>query len=249
MLPPRYLLREAALFRLLYGDEPGTFVEIGCGGGELLVALAKRGYSGVGTDISPNARAQSRKRLAEEHIDAVTISDTVPNGQRFDLVFLLEVLGYAESPAKLLADCGALLVDGGRLIVSFARPGSGYKSRVVHDMKFYAKEEVVGFAETAGLHARRVVNYGFPLANALVPVMNAVHGFRLSRAKHRTSATESGLHHNDPFLAPLGLISNRKTLLPFAKVQELFADTDLGNGYLLEAVVGTSRQQNVTPHS
>jgi len=70
MLPPRYLLREAALFRLLSGDEPGTFVEIGCGGGELLVALARRGYTGVGTDISLNARAQSRKRLAEERIGA-----------------------------------------------------------------------------------------------------------------------------------------------------------------------------------
>jgi SAM-dependent methyltransferase len=236
MLPPRYLLREAALFRLLDGEKPGAFIEIGCGGGELLVALAKRGYTGVGTDISRNARGRSRKRLAEERTDAVTVSDTVPTGRRFDLVFLLEVLGYAESPAALLADCGALLADGGRLIVSFARPGSGYLSHVVHDMKFYTKEDVIGFAETAGLRATRVVNYGFPLANALVPVMNAVHGFRLSRAKPGDSAHESGLHHSDPLLAPLALVSNRMTLLPFAMIQAAFADTDLGNGYLLEAV-------------
>lgn len=236
MLPPRYLLREAAILSLLEGAPPGAFLEIGCGGGEFLVTLARRGWSGAGTDLSPNARAQSRSRLAEEGVSAVSVLDEVPSGERFRYVFSFEVLGYAEDPTRFLASCRESLEPGGKALISFVRPGAGYDSRVVQDMRVFAPGEVTAFARQAGLTPGRLVNYGFPLANALVPVMNTVHGIRLALANDggRTAA-ETGLHHTSSVLAPLGLLSNRRTIRPFAWIQSQFAATTLGNGYLFEA--------------
>lgn len=237
MLPPRYLLREAAILKLLEVDGPGRFLEIGCGGGEFLVTLGRRGWSGAGTDLSVNARAQSRTRLAEERITSVTVLDEIPVSERFQRVFLFEVLGYATDPMDLLRTCGDLLGPGGKVLLSFVRPNAGYWDRVLQGMRCFAPAEVADLAREAGLVPARTVNYGFPLANALVPVMNTVHAIRLARtsgADEGRGATETGLYHTASPMSPFALVSNRVTLAPFAWLQQAFAATSLGNGFLME---------------
>ncbi|HEX4338965.1 MAG TPA: class I SAM-dependent methyltransferase [Polyangiaceae bacterium] len=239
MLAPRYLLREAVVFDLLDGAPPGSFVEIGCGGGELLVALARKGFRGIATDRSGNARRRSRARLGEEGITTVSIVDELPVGDVFDHVFLFEVLGYAPDPVELLATCRELLAPGGRFLVSFARADSGYASGVVHDMRFFTADEVTDLARAAGLVPGRRVNYGYPLANAIVPVRNAIHAARSLLPGHTPTddseeKPDTGLDHASPWMRPLSLLSNRTTLAPFVRLQSLFARTNRGNGYVLE---------------
>ena len=123
MLLPRYLLREDTVLRLIGHDGCRRIADIGSGGGEILIALSRLEHHGIGYDLSPVARESARQRLAESVQKGFEIMDAWPSGQLFDVVLLLEVLGYAGDPVQLLRECRELLVPGGSLIVSLYRRG------------------------------------------------------------------------------------------------------------------------------
>ncbi|HUJ25949.1 MAG TPA: class I SAM-dependent methyltransferase [Myxococcales bacterium] len=235
MPPPRYLLREYALRRLLGDMKPGRFLEVGYGAGQMLASLAAWGFSGVGYDSSPQARAAAAALLAARGVTSVELRDHLPAGELFDYVFLFEVLGYFEDPAGELRRLRSLLRPGGVIIFSFVRDRAGYDPRVVGQMKTFSAAGIDALLSAAGLRARVKWNYGFPLANLMRPAMNAVH---LARRRGKESAEETrltGLGHTAPALRLLGLAVNRLTIRPWGALQMLFRDTDLGNGYLVAA--------------
>jgi SAM-dependent methyltransferase len=238
MLLPRYLLREDAVLRSIGRSASSRIADIGCGGGEILIALSRLGHHGVGYDLSPVARECSRQRLAETGQKGFEIVDRWPSGQLFDYVLLLEVLGYADEPVQLLRRCRDLLVTGGSLLVSFVPPGAGYDPRVVQNMRSFSSDEVRSLLEEAGFGDVKITNYGYPLANSMVGMMNLVNGFLVSQAEQRGERVETGLLHRPKWLAPLGLISNRWTIKPFSALQRLFAHTELGNGFVARARIG-----------
>lgn len=238
MLLPRYLLREDAVLQLIDRAGCSRIADIGSGGGEILVALSRLGHHGVGYDHSPVARESARQRLAESGQKGFEIVDAWPSGQLFDVVLLLEVLGYAGDPVQLLRECRELLVPGGDLLVSFVPPGAGYDPRVVQYMRSFSSHEVRNLLMEAGFHDVKIVNYGYPLANSTVGMMNFVNGFLVSQAERRGERVETGLLHRPKWLAPLGLISNRWTIKPFLALQRLFAHTELGNGFIARARIG-----------
>jgi len=228
---PRYLLREDVVLRRVDELRPKSIVEIGCGGGEMLLTLAKRGYSGVGYDLSQVSRDHARERLRAGG-DRFQVVDEWPSTERFDLVLLLEVVGYAPDPVAMLRDCRALLAPGGSLVVTFARTNSGYAVDVVQGMRFFGGSEMRGLLREAGFDRIDLENYGFPLANALVPLMNRVHRARMEKERGQPTAVETGLSHYSSWFKPLGVLSNRITLRPFIYAQRLFSRTELGNGFL-----------------
>jgi SAM-dependent methyltransferase len=238
MLLPRYLLREDTVLRLIDGNGCRRIADIGCGGGEILIPLSRMGHRGIGYDLSPVARESARQRLAETGQKGFEIVDTWPSGQLFDVVLLLEVLGYADDPVQLLRECRELLVPGGSLIVSFVPPGSGYDPRVVQYLRCFSADEVRSLLVAAGFQDVNIINYGYPLANSMVGIMNLVNGFLVRQAERRGERVETGLLHRPKWLAPLGLISNRWTIKPFLALQRLFAHTELGNGFVARARVG-----------
>jgi SAM-dependent methyltransferase len=237
MLLPRYLLREATVLRLI--DRPGScrIADIGCGGGEILVALSRRGHRGVGYDLSPVVRDCARQRLLETGQKGFDILDSWPAGQHFDIVLLLEVLGYADEPVRMLRQCRDLLVTGGSLLVSFVPPGAGYDPHVIQYMRCFTPDEMHSLLKEAGFRDVDIVNYGYPLANSTVGLMNCVNRFLVGQAEQRGERVETGLLHRPKWLAPLGLVSNRWTIKPFQALQRLFAHTELGNGFVARARV------------
>ena len=228
--PPRYLLREDTVVRLLRELGARRIAEIGCGAGEILVTLGKQGFEGLGYDPAPEAREHARQRLAGAG-SPFAIVDEWPSGT-FDSVLLLEVLGYLDDPSAVLKRCRALVRPGGHIVVSYARVGSGYDSKVVAGMRFLEKTEVATLLEASGFSEVRQQNYGFPLANLLVGVNNSVHRLRLALRSDEHSVGQTGLAHTWSALRPFGLVSNRVALAPFLAVQRLFSDTNLGNGYV-----------------
>ncbi|BCS52121.1 bifunctional 2-polyprenyl-6-hydroxyphenol methylase/3-demethylubiquinol 3-O-methyltransferase UbiG [Geobacter sp. SVR] len=238
MLPPRYLLREDVVLRRIDHSGNSSIADIGCGGAEILIPLSRLGHHGIGYDPSPVARACARQRLAETEAKGFTIIDAWPSGMRFEVVLLLEVLGYADDQVELLSACRKLLVPGGTLFVSFVRTGAGYDPLVVQQMRCFSSVEVRTFLKDAGFRDIEIVNYGYPLANTMVGIMNALHGFSVRRTQSRGGRVETGLFHRSKWLAPLGIISNRWTIKPFVLLQRLFAHTEQGNGFVVRAKVG-----------
>jgi SAM-dependent methyltransferase len=238
MLLPRYLLREDVVMRLIGRGGGSRIADIGCGGGEILIILSRLGYSGIGYDPSPVARACARQRLIEAGQRGFEIVDRWPDGQRFDVVLLLEVLGYSDVPLQLLRECRDLLLPGGSLLISFVRPGAGYDPRVIQGMSCFSVPEVRLLLHEAGFREVEIENYGYPLANATVRIMNLVQGLRVRHIERRGERVETGLFHRSKWLAPLGLISNRWILKPFMVLQRKFAGTELGNGFVARARIG-----------
>lgn len=62
----------------------GRLLELGCGTGEMLLWLARRGYEVAGVDIAPSAIMLARQRFASEGVQARLEIGTVCDLNRFD---------------------------------------------------------------------------------------------------------------------------------------------------------------------
>jgi 2-polyprenyl-3-methyl-5-hydroxy-6-metoxy-1,4-benzoquinol methylase len=85
--------------------QPSTILELGCGEGYVLSALADAGISAelTGIELDDRAARIASERLGEratiEHRDARALA---ADGRRFDMVMMLEVLEHIPDPAQML---------------------------------------------------------------------------------------------------------------------------------------------------
>lgn len=112
----------------LLGQVQGLrILDIGCGGGQNAVALAKSGASVVGIDSS-SAQIAAAERLATEHgVDVVWMvgdAAAVDEGDvgKFDRVLAVQMLQYMDDPAAMIVKAEAMLQPGGALLMSIDHP-------------------------------------------------------------------------------------------------------------------------------
>ncbi|WP_308200850.1 class I SAM-dependent methyltransferase [Actinoplanes sp. M2I2] len=101
----------------------GPVLDVGCGPGRLVGALAAAGHTALGIDLSPVAVRLTRRRGAA----AVRrdVFGAVPGAGRWRDVLLADGnIGIGGDPARLIRRCRQLLAPGGRLHVELAPPGS-----------------------------------------------------------------------------------------------------------------------------
>lgn len=101
-------------------SEGGSLVDLGCGGGQLLVHAARLGWSAVGVDPAPGMIAEAREtidglpvRLIEAGFDATGLE---PGS--FDAVTAMGLIEYLPRDDELFAEAASLLRSGGRFAVS-----------------------------------------------------------------------------------------------------------------------------------
>lgn len=108
-------------------DPDGLWVmDLGCGSGGLVVALAARGAHCLGVDLRPERIQAGREMAAQEGVEVdLRTGDIRQMGdlaQRFDLVILSEIVEHLETTAhveELLVWCRDQLSPNGRIYVSF----------------------------------------------------------------------------------------------------------------------------------
>jgi SAM-dependent methyltransferase len=99
----------------------GPVLDVGCGPGRHLHALAGRGVFGLGVDLCPAAAALARGRGA--NVIVGSIFGEVPHAGRWASALLLDGnIGIGGSPARLLGRVAALLAPGGKILVELAAP-------------------------------------------------------------------------------------------------------------------------------
>ena len=99
-------------------------LDVGCGGGLLAEAMARRGATVTGIDMSPESLAVARLHLLESaplHVDyreiaAEDLARQAP--QSFDVVTCMELLEHVPDPARLVRSCAALARPGGSVLFS-----------------------------------------------------------------------------------------------------------------------------------
>jgi len=120
----------------------GRVLDVGCGGGHTLRALARRGVEGIGIDPHPYGRAPCRRLRAEE---ISTLQE------QFDLVYTLHALHEFDAPEQFVREAKEVLQpDGVLLIMDWARGArTGVRER------YFAIETVAGWMADAGFDILR----------------------------------------------------------------------------------------------
>lgn len=105
-------------------DVEGPALDVGCGPGRLVLALAEAGIPALGVDASPIAVDQATARAAPALVRS--IFDPLPGDGRWRTALLFDGnIGIGGDPLQLLHRIRRLLAPGGRLVVEVEPPGPG----------------------------------------------------------------------------------------------------------------------------
>jgi 2-polyprenyl-6-hydroxyphenyl methylase/3-demethylubiquinone-9 3-methyltransferase len=146
-------------------------IDIGCGGGLLTEAMAKRGAHVIGIDMgkAPLTIARLHQHESELEIDyrqTTAEQMAATESGSFDTVTCLEMLEHVPDPAAVIAACAQLIKGDGRVFLStinrnpkaylFAVIGAEYLLQLLpkgtHDYsKFIRPSEMEKWARAAGL--------------------------------------------------------------------------------------------------
>lgn len=108
----------------------GPAIDVGCGPGRIVLALAERGIRAMGIDVTPHAVEHARARGAP--VLERSVFERVPGAGRWATALLLDGnVGIGGDPVALLARVGTLVRIGGRVLVELETPGTPAVPRVV----------------------------------------------------------------------------------------------------------------------
>ncbi|KOY55016.1 MULTISPECIES: class I SAM-dependent methyltransferase [unclassified Streptomyces] len=97
----------------------GPVLDIGCGPGRLVAALARRGHLALGVDVTPEA--VTRTVRAGGSALCRSVFDPLPSEGRWDTVLLIDGnIGIGGDPGALLRRAAQLAAPGGSLLVEVA---------------------------------------------------------------------------------------------------------------------------------
>jgi SAM-dependent methyltransferase len=117
----RYLAPADATEEQLLSGLPGPVLDVGCGPGRHLHALAARGVFALGVDLSPVAVELARGGGSQAIVGS--IFGELPGTGSWSSALLLDGnIGIGGVPVRLLARIGTLLTAGGELLVELDGP-------------------------------------------------------------------------------------------------------------------------------
>ena len=147
-------------------------LDIGCGGGILADAMARKGANVLGIDLATKSLKVAQLHALEAqtpHINYREISAEALAAEQpasFDVVTCMEMLEHVPNPQSIVAACAALVKPGGWVYFStinrnakaymFAIVGAEYVLKMLprgtHDFaKFITPSELLGFARNQSL--------------------------------------------------------------------------------------------------
>ena len=148
-------------------------LDVGCGGGILAEAMARRGARVTGIDLSEKALRVAELHLHESRLavryEKSSVEDYVGE---FDVVTCMELLEHVPDPASMVAACARLARPGGQVFFStinrnpksylFAVVGAEYVLGLLpkgtHDyQRFIKPSELARWSRAAGLRIDEVI--------------------------------------------------------------------------------------------
>lgn len=238
---PRYLFRKLNVLSLL--DKQLTvksFLDVGCGAGELACTLAERGMTGTAIDFSAEAIAVAEKIRVSRHIKKSSLRfklggfESVP-GKKYDLVSCYEVLEHVEDDKKFLDE----LVSHSKKYVLISVPAKQklYDSsdESVGHFRRYEKQTLIKMLEESNLDIIEFTNYGYPFTNIVRLARKVVFSIRLRNKKSESMENRSKDSGINPIKMPRFLenIDIEKLVIPFYLISRIFNSYDLSEGYLV----------------
>ena len=152
-------------------------LDVGCGGGILAEAMARRGARVTGIDLSEKALRVAELHLHESslsiHYQKASVEDyALAHAETFDVVTCMELLEHVPDPASMVAACARLVRPGGQVFFStinrnpksylFAVVGAEYilglLPKGTHDyMRFIKPSELARWSRAARLRVDELI--------------------------------------------------------------------------------------------
>jgi len=152
-------------------------LDVGCGGGILAEAMARRGARVTGIDLSEKALRVAQLHLHESKLDIRYEKSAVEDfGGEFDVVTCMELLEHVPDPASMVAACARLTRPGGQVFFStinrnpkaylFAVVGAEYVLGLLpkgtHDyMRFIKPSELSRWTRASGLRTDEIIGMSY----------------------------------------------------------------------------------------
>ncbi len=235
---PSYLVKRKVILDFLKKVEAVNFLEVGCGAGDLLIALAARGYRGTGIDISSAAIAAARVRLRSTAVSAEQKQPDDVDGV-FDVVIASEVLEHCEDDVDFLRKLKTKIRPGGFLVLTVPAHMDkwGANDDFSGHLRRYERGELQQKLAQAGLEAVHIYSYGVPIYNLMKPVYDRAIEKKINEAEVLDDRTRksSGMWLFPALKTLFYLLFNDVTMAPFYLLQRMFFNSDLGNGYFVVA--------------
>jgi SAM-dependent methyltransferase len=163
---PRHELRESLLLEEFLAAEPGPVVlDAGAGSGTFTNLLSARGFDVTSTDVTEEALEVLRTRVSGP-VERADVTSLPFAAASFDGVILGEVLEHVVDDDDALSETARVLRPGGILAVSVPRNPAWFSQsdRWAGHVRRYAREELLGRVERAGLAIVTCRAWGFPIS-------------------------------------------------------------------------------------
>lgn len=164
----RLILAEAEALSVASG------LDVGCGSGDLLAALAARfPAEWTGVDLSPAVVETNRSRFPRLRFETLDLEAGALD-QRFDLVVCSEVLEHCAEPGVALDHLRRM--TGGHLIATVPTGPVFPIDRAMGHHRHFTAGEFAGLLAEHGFEPLRVRRWGFPFHSAYKLAINARPG-------------------------------------------------------------------------
>ncbi len=154
-----------------------TVLDVGCGGGILAEAMARRGAKVTGIDLAEKGLRVAQLHLLESQLavnyeKASAEEDASRHAGEFDVVTCMELLEHVPQPESMVAACARLVRRGGQVFFStinrnpksylFAVIGAEYVLKLLprgtHDyLRFIKPSELSRYARAGGLRPEELI--------------------------------------------------------------------------------------------
>lgn len=250
VLPPGTQLQLMYLRERLRRIQPGRFVEIGPGSGEITALLLGLGWSGSSYDLDSKTISALGDRFANEIADKQFIpvnADFLSSevAEKVDLVISCMVMEHLEDDkqASFMIKATEFLAPEGVMfsLVPASPEHWGIEDDIAGHCRRYTRATVEQLVADGGWKLLHVAGLTFPISNFLLPVSNFLVN-RSERQKLSLSALErtkqSGrrsVKYKTHFPSMLGLFLNKYTLSPFHYLQKRCASSECALVLFFEA--------------
>lgn len=112
-----------ARVRQFLGQQSGRALDVGCGDGSFLAALAEQGWEVYGTELSALIAASARHRLGDR-VHAGELESAAYPKASFDLVTFWHVLEHLSNPKRALVEARRLVKSDGMVVIAVPNIGS-----------------------------------------------------------------------------------------------------------------------------
>jgi SAM-dependent methyltransferase len=259
--PPGTWCHNQAVGEMIRKSGARTFIEVGCGAGDLSKQLCQRGMSGIGLDFSEAAIQQARQNLKEYiangqyRLITGDIFEFESSQEKVDLGVSMMVMEHVEDDTDFLQKISRCIKPGGHVIV--AVPGRRdcwtFEDETVGHLRRYDRQDLFDILGRAGLIEPVVWSVAVPTANMLAGISDILVRNSQERDKVGTSTiyqTQTSGIREIPFKTVFPsfckLILNRYTLYPLFVAQRMFYNTGLG---LVMLAMGTIPKKPLPLHT